>query len=167
MVIAMSGWLAPQMLALLFAVFAMLGWCLYRILRRRPSAAVFKDWSIYLAVGVAVVLGAILFARANVDPMGWITPLAIAAFVFGFSAKSYWPSIAHSARFWLTISILLIAHFLFFFRVLSPTWRWNPTLIAIVGNTRTLCVVHGVDHRPRGTGHFISTRLRATAGCSS
>ena len=59
--IAMSGWLAPQMLALLFAVFAMLGWCLYRILRRRPSAAVFKDWLIYLAVGVAVVLGAILF----------------------------------------------------------------------------------------------------------
>jgi hypothetical protein len=33
----------------------------------------------------------------------------------------------------LTISILLIAHFLFFFRVLSPTWCWNPTLIPIVG----------------------------------
>jgi hypothetical protein len=131
--IAMNGWLAPEMLALLFAVFAMLGWCLYRIVRRRSSAAVFKDWSIYLAVGVAVVLGAILFARANVDPMGWITPLATAAFVFGFSTKSYWPSIAHSVRFWLTISILLIAHFLFFFRVLSPIWRWNPTLIAIVG----------------------------------
>ena len=132
----MSGWMAPQMLAILVALFAMLGWCLYRILRRRPSAAAFRDWSIYLAVGVAVVLGVIVIARANVDQnasMGWITPLATAAFVFGFSAKSYWPSSAHSARFWLTISILLIAHFLFFFRFLSPTWRWNPTLIAIVG----------------------------------
>jgi hypothetical protein len=131
--IAMSGWLAPEMLALLFALFCMLGWCLYRILRRRSSAAVFKDWLIYLAVGVAVVLGAILFARANVDPLGWITPLATGVLVFGFSARSYWPSNAHSARFWLTISILVIAHFLLFFGVVSPTWRWNPTLIAIVG----------------------------------
>lgn len=131
----MSGWLAPQLLALLFPLFAMIGWCLYRVLRRGASAAAVRDWSIYVVIGLLLVVGIGLTVRADIDPdrlMRWVTPTITAGFVFGFPTKNYW-SQAHRSTFWIILSPLVLLHFLFFFAVLSPSWRGNPLLIVIAG----------------------------------
>jgi hypothetical protein len=124
----MSGWLAPQLLALLLPLFAMIGWCLYRVVRRGASARTIRDWLIYAVIGLLiVVVGIGLAVRRDFDPdvlMRWVTPTITAAFVFGFPARNYW-SHAHRSTFWVTLGALVLLHFLFFFAVLSPSWRGN------------------------------------------
>jgi hypothetical protein len=64
--------------------------------------------------------------------MQWVTPIATAGFAFGIPAKQYWRDV-RNPRFLWTLIALLVAHFAFFFFVLSPSWRRNPLLICVVG----------------------------------
>jgi hypothetical protein len=152
----MSGWLAPQLLTLLLALLAMIGWCVYRVSRRGVSPATVRDWSIYGIIAVLIVVGIGLSVRAEIDPtslMLWVTPIVTAGFVFGFPVKNY-RSHAHRSILWITLSALLLLHFLFFFVVLSPSWRGNPLLIVIAGLPEmfityvTLILVLGRSPRP-------------------
>ncbi len=47
----------PVLLALLVALLAMIGWCVYRVSRRSISVAAVRDWSIYAVVGLLIVVG--------------------------------------------------------------------------------------------------------------
>jgi hypothetical protein len=130
----MNGWLAPGLLALLVPLCAMIVWSVHRFLRRGASAAV-RDWLTYVGVGMVIVLGILLAVHKDVDPdvlMRWFTPIATASFALGFPVRHYWPYVRHP-KLWGTLSALLIAHFVFFFLVLSSSWRGNPLLIFIVG----------------------------------
>ena len=89
----MSDWLAPQLLTLLLALLALIGWYVYKVLRRGVSPATVRDWSIYGVVGILIVVGIGLSVRAEIDPtslMRWVTPIVTAGFVFGFPTKNYW-----------------------------------------------------------------------------
>jgi hypothetical protein len=125
----------PVLLALLVGLLVMIGWCVYRVSRRGISVVAVRDWSIYGVVGLLIVVGICLSARAHIDTsmlMGWVTPIVTAGFVFGFPARTYWPY-AHRPTFWATLFALILLHFLFFLAVLSPAWRGNPLLVAILG----------------------------------
>src|SRR6266850_2560902 len=141
----------PVLLALLVGLVAMMGWCVYRVSRRGVSAATLRDWSIYGVVGLLIVVGIGLSARADIDTsvlIRWVTPIVTAGFVFGFSARNYWPY-ARRPTFWATLSALVLLHFLFFFVVLSPAWRGNPLLIVGLRGDREnlLLVLTGVTVR--------------------
>ena len=125
----------PVLLALLVALGAMIGWSVYRVSRSGVSVATVRTWSIYGVVGLLIVVGIILSARADMDTsllMGWVTPIVTAGFVFGFPARTYW-SHARRPTFWAALCALVLLHFLFFFVVLSPAWRGNPLLVVILG----------------------------------
>lgn len=151
----MSSWLAPQLLAILVPLFAMIGWCLYRFSRRGVSAAAFRDWSIYILVGLLIVAAAVAMARTKVEPdvwMRWFTPIATAAFVFGFPVRTF-RSQAYRLKFWAALSPLVLLHFVFFFSVLSPAWRGNALLVLIAGLPEmfvTYMVLIAILGRPPG-----------------
>jgi len=125
----------PVLLALLVALLAMIGWCVYRVSRRGVSAAAVRDWSIYGVFGFLIVVGIFLLARADINASvltGWVTPVVTAGFVFGFPVRTYWPY-ARRLTFWATLSPLVLLHFLLFLLVLPPAWRGNPLLVVILG----------------------------------
>jgi hypothetical protein len=109
----MSGWLAPELLALLVPLFAMMGWCVYRFVRRGASLVTLRDWLAYLAIALLIVVVIVVAAYKNVRPeawMQWITPIATAGFAFGIPAKHYWRDV-RNPRFLWTLIALLVAHF--------------------------------------------------------
>ena len=125
----------PVLLALLVALLAMIGWCVYRVSRRSISVAAVRDWSIYAVVGLLIVVGICLSVGAHIDTptlMEWVTPIVTAGFVFGFPARTYWPY-ARRPAFCATLFPLILLHFLFFLVVLPFVWRGNPLLVAILG----------------------------------
>jgi len=144
-----SPWLQPPLVWFLVAIFGLSGWCIYRIVIRARSSSppadsnqqhpksdgLLRDWVMYVVIALLIVAGAIVAALADVDTdhlFGWVTPILTAAFSFGFAAKAFWSHRGES-KFWGTLASLAIAHAAMFFLVISPTWRWNPLLVAIVG----------------------------------
>lgn len=117
------------------------------------KASRIRDFVLYVAIGLSLVLSVIFFAKRNLD-VKWLGLMFVTCCVFGSTIgalKRFW----RIPIFWITLGICFIAHLAGFVLVLRQVHQWRGAtagLIFVVETAALTALCELVAWRSRAHG---------------
>jgi len=108
-------WLTSPLLWLKIVVFILVCWCIRRLRKRSPGSriAALRDWLLYIAISVALVIVIVIFAaygpKKSPIEAKWIAFAINTVFVFGYTLKIVRP-LWKKPKLWAVLSGLVLLH---------------------------------------------------------
>jgi hypothetical protein len=109
------AWLTSPLLWFEIGILILVFWCIQRLKKTSPGSrlAVLRDWLVYIAIGVTIVVAVVIFAaygpRESPVDAKWIAFAINTVFVFGYTLKVLRP-LWNKPRLWMVLSGLVLLH---------------------------------------------------------